>query len=196
MDKIGTREERDAARPECIWPSFTAGNITRGLLYVDLEVHQHVHFRSSISPAPIFISQTLFLALTRLHADPPKNYLPPSCNIETSQSEMANSQYEYVKSFETNDSLLPNTYLVVRIDGHAFHRFTTLHHFSKPNDLKGIHLMSHAAKQVMAAMEGTCVCAYGISDEFSFVFKRSYSSYNRRASYFSPTVLYWFRRLD
>lgn len=35
---------------------------------------------------------------------------------------MAKSRFEYVRLYERDDSLLPNTFLVVRIDGHAFHR--------------------------------------------------------------------------
>jgi len=35
---------------------------------------------------------------------------------------MAGSKYAYVKNFELADNLLPNTFLVVRIDGHGFHR--------------------------------------------------------------------------
>ena len=36
---------------------------------------------------------------------------------------MAKSKYEYVKAFETDDQLLPNTFLVVRIDGRSFHKY-------------------------------------------------------------------------
>jgi tRNA(His) guanylyltransferase len=36
---------------------------------------------------------------------------------------MANSRFEYVRNFELPDSLLPATYLVVRIDGKGFHRY-------------------------------------------------------------------------
>lgn len=35
---------------------------------------------------------------------------------------MSNSKYEYVRSYEKPDGLLPNTYLLLRIDGHAFHK--------------------------------------------------------------------------
>jgi hypothetical protein len=35
---------------------------------------------------------------------------------------MAKSKYEYVKMFELDDSALPNTWMVVRIDGRAFHK--------------------------------------------------------------------------
>jgi hypothetical protein len=35
---------------------------------------------------------------------------------------MAKSHFEYVKSFELPDSVLPETYLVVRIDGRGFHK--------------------------------------------------------------------------
>eukprot|EP00268_Persea_americana_P047136 TRINITY_DN4886_c0_g1_i2.p2 TRINITY_DN4886_c0_g1~~TRINITY_DN4886_c0_g1_i2.p2 ORF type:complete len:107 (+),score=15.59 TRINITY_DN4886_c0_g1_i2:234-554(+) len=36
---------------------------------------------------------------------------------------MANNKYEYVKSFEPEDELMPLTWIVVRIDGHRFHSF-------------------------------------------------------------------------
>ena len=35
---------------------------------------------------------------------------------------MANSKYEYVKTFEQSTTLLPNTYMIVRIDGRGFHK--------------------------------------------------------------------------
>lgn len=35
---------------------------------------------------------------------------------------MAGTKYAYVKSFELPDPLLPGTFLVLRVDGHAFHR--------------------------------------------------------------------------
>jgi len=36
---------------------------------------------------------------------------------------MAKSQYEYVKGFEVDDSLLKNTWIVVRIDGKGFTKY-------------------------------------------------------------------------
>lgn len=36
---------------------------------------------------------------------------------------MAKSQFEYVRAFEEQDSSLPNTWMVVRLDGRGFHRF-------------------------------------------------------------------------
>jgi len=39
---------------------------------------------------------------------------------------MANSKYEYVKYFEQNDVLLPNTWIVVRIDGRGFHKLVSV----------------------------------------------------------------------
>ena len=35
---------------------------------------------------------------------------------------MANSKYEYVKTFEQSTTLLPATYVVVRLDGRGFHK--------------------------------------------------------------------------
>lgn len=36
------------------------------------------------------------------------------------------SRYEYVKSFERDDILLPNTWIVIRIDGRGFHKSVSL----------------------------------------------------------------------
>ena len=36
---------------------------------------------------------------------------------------MAKSKYEYVKNFETSDVLIPNVWIVVRVDGKAFTRY-------------------------------------------------------------------------
>jgi tRNA(His) guanylyltransferase len=36
---------------------------------------------------------------------------------------MANSKYEYVKDFEREETLLRNTWVVVRIDGRGFHKY-------------------------------------------------------------------------
>ena len=71
---------------------------------------------------------------------------------------MAKSRYEYVKDFETDDALLPNTWVVARVDGRGFHkyaefcvcaslhhnvRFCDLHGFAKPNDMRAIGLCSN-----------------------------------------------------
>lgn len=50
---------------------------------------------------------------------------------------MANSKFDYVRNFEQTDSILPNCWIVVRIDGKAFHKFTQKHEFNKPNDDNG-----------------------------------------------------------
>ena len=35
---------------------------------------------------------------------------------------MAGSRFAYVRNFELPDPLLPDTYIVLRVDGHSFHR--------------------------------------------------------------------------
>ncbi|KAL4473667.1 hypothetical protein ABPG74_022531 [Tetrahymena malaccensis] len=92
---------------------------------------------------------------------------------------MACSQYEYVKKFETYQTLLPNTYIVVRIDGKGFTKFTANHNFEKPNDKRGLDLMNKAAESVMETFN-EIMLAYGQSDEFSFVFKKDAELYQRR----------------
>lgn len=105
-----------------------------------------------------------------------------SCYRHVSSSPaMANSKFEYVRAFETDDRCLPNTWIVVRIDGKGFHKFSEKHEFVKPNDKRALDLMVKAAGRVMCEFKEVCV-AYGQSDEFSFVFRRDSEMYKRRAS--------------
>jgi tRNA(His) guanylyltransferase len=57
---------------------------------------------------------------------------------------------------------LKNTWIIVRIDGHGFHRFTSEHGFEKPNDPRGLHLANYAAERVMKEMQDL-VLAYGMT---------------------------------
>lgn len=101
---------------------------------------------------------------------------------------MAKSKFEYVKQFETEDKLLPNCWIVVRIDGKGFHRFSDVHNYIKPNDDRSLTLMSKAAETVMTEFKDI-VLAYGQSDEYSFVFKKNTNVYNRRASKLATNVV-------
>nr|XP_019563226.2 probable tRNA(His) guanylyltransferase [Aedes albopictus] len=96
-----------------------------------------------------------------------------------SVSKMAKSRFEYVKSFEQSDTLLKNCWIVVRVDGKGFHKFCDVHGFDKPNDRRGLNLMSLAAVNVMLEFN-EIVVGYGQSDEYSFVFKRDSTVYERR----------------
>ncbi|KAF8243785.1 putative tRNAHis guanylyltransferase [Wilcoxina mikolae CBS 423.85] len=95
---------------------------------------------------------------------------------------MANSKYEYVRQFEKSDNLLPNTWIVVRLDGRAFHKFTARHNFTKPNDLRALNLMNAVATAVATEIP-EIVFAYGVSDEFSFVLRRNTDLFERRERY-------------
>ncbi|KAF7960876.1 hypothetical protein EAE96_000548 [Botrytis aclada] len=101
---------------------------------------------------------------------------------------MANSKYEYVKAFEQPDLLIPNTWIVVRIDGRGFHKFSDKHAFEKPNDRRALDLMNAAAKAVMMELPDI-VIAYGISDEYSFVFHKSCVLFERRSSKLVTTIV-------
>ncbi|KAH9955893.1 Thg1 C terminal domain-containing protein [Russula dissimulans] len=94
---------------------------------------------------------------------------------------MANSRYAYVRDFELPDSLLPGTFILVRVDGHAFQKFTDVHGFVKPNDVRGLELMDHAAISLME-QHPDIMLAFGQSDEYSFLFPKTAKLYNRRRS--------------
>lgn len=93
---------------------------------------------------------------------------------------MANSKYEYVRNFESEDKMLPNCWIVVRIDGRSFHKFSQKHNFQKPNDIRALSLMNRAAVAVMEEFKDISI-AYGQSDEYSFVLRKDSTLYNRRS---------------
>lgn len=124
---------------------------------------------------------------------------------------MAKSKFEYVKLFERPDALLPNTWIVVRLDGRSFTRFTTEHGFAKPNDAAGLRLMADSARHVMREIAdiamsygevglklGLGVCrsrrrAHGTaapqSDEFSFLIPPHSELYQRRESKLTSSIV-------
>lgn len=93
---------------------------------------------------------------------------------------MAKSRFEYVRQFEKSDILLPECYIVVRIDGKKFHEFSAHYEFAKPNDTRALKLMSAAAKNVVLNYKNEIIVAYGESDEYSFILKKETTLYNRR----------------
>uniref|UniRef100_A0A182MUZ3 Probable tRNA(His) guanylyltransferase n=1 Tax=Anopheles culicifacies TaxID=139723 RepID=A0A182MUZ3_9DIPT len=115
---------------------------------------------------------------------------------------MALSRFEYVKQFEEEEKLLPNCWIVVRIDGKGFHRFCNVHSFTKPNDLDALQLMNFAGMTVMQEFNEIAI-GYGQSDEYSFVFRREASVYQRRrdklvsyvASLFTSAYMFHWKRI-
>ncbi|KIW37664.1 hypothetical protein, variant [Exophiala oligosperma] len=101
---------------------------------------------------------------------------------------MANSKYEYVRNFERDEHLLPNTWIVVRIDGRGFHRFSDHYGFQKPNDVRALDVMNSAARHVVKTLPDI-VMAYGVSDEYSFVFHKSTTLFERRNAKLVSTVV-------
>lgn len=58
-------------------------------------------------------------------------------------------------------------------------RFASKYSWEKPNDRRALDLMNDAAKAVVTEMPDLVV-AYGISDEYSFVFHKTCSLFERR----------------
>lgn len=92
---------------------------------------------------------------------------------------MANSRYQYVKSFERENYLLPDTYIVIRVDGKGFHKFSEHYSFDKPNDVRALNVMNRAALHVCQTYPDILL-AYGDSDEYLFLLRRKTSLFERR----------------
>ncbi|MED6219231.1 hypothetical protein PIB30_033937 [Stylosanthes scabra] len=94
---------------------------------------------------------------------------------------MANSKYEYVKNFELEDEVKFPNFIVVRINGHNFSNFSRLHQLQKPYDENVLNLINSCAVSELEEY-ADIVLAYGFSDEYTFVFKKTSKFYDRRAS--------------
>ncbi|TRX94937.1 hypothetical protein FHL15_004022 [Xylaria flabelliformis] len=94
--------------------------------------------------------------------------------------------FEYVKQFEQSDSLLPNTWIVIRIDGRGFTKLCAKYKFEKPNDRRALDLMNAAAKAVMTELPDITI-AYGVSDEYSKLITTIASTFTSYYIHFWPT---------
>ncbi|KAK5702700.1 tRNA-His guanylyltransferase [Elasticomyces elasticus] len=100
---------------------------------------------------------------------------------------MANSEFGYVRDFEQSDVLPPSNWIVVRVDGRGFSKFSKKYSFQKPNDRRALDLMNAAATEVVRSF-GDVAIAYGQSDEYSFIFHESTSLFERRAAKLATSV--------
>lgn len=113
------------------------------------------------------------------------------CFSSGGSGRMALSRFEYVKKFEQGDELLRGCWIVVRIDGKGFHKFSDKHDFTKPNDKRALDLMNASAKHVMNEFSDIIIC-YGQSDEYSFVIRRTADLYRRRSAKITTNVVSMF----
>ena len=96
-----------------------------------------------------------------------------------------------MKNFEDNQQVIPQVYIVVRIDGRGFTKFCDLHEFEKPNDYKAVDVMNQAAEYVVGKFEDIFL-AYGQSDEYSFAFTKDCQLFERRREKIVSTVVSMF----
>lgn len=109
-------------------------------------------------------------------------------------------KYDYLKKFQKKEQCLPNSWIVVRLDGKGFTGFTDMHNFKKPNDLRALELMNRAAAHVMEKVQDICL-AFGQSDEYSFVFRKDTELHDRNMyaittvvnSLFSSAYVYYWK---
>ncbi len=92
---------------------------------------------------------------------------------------MANSRFEYVRTFERENILLPRTHIIIRVDGRGFHKFSSTYEFQKPNDSKALNVMNLSAQALMRNIPDIMM-AYGDSDEYSFLLAKNCDLFERR----------------
>ncbi len=103
-----------------------------------------------------------------------------TCHIENAR------KFNLVKEkFEVFNKLLPETYIIVCLDGVNFKKFCTVNSFEKPVDLRNVNLMNSCALKLMKQYSNDIVCAYGFSDEFNFILKPNSEILRRNSKYFT-----------
>lgn len=86
----------------------------------------------------------------------------------------------HIKSlYEMSIKMLPQTYIVIRLDGKNFKNFTQKYKFNKPIDQSHVNLMNNCALKLFENYKNDLLLAYGYSDEFSFAFHKETNLYNR-----------------
>ncbi|XP_041998461.1 tRNA(His) guanylyltransferase 2-like isoform X1 [Salvia splendens] len=101
---------------------------------------------------------------------------------------MANSKYEYVKSFEVQDVIMPPYTIIIYVHARDFCRFSEVHEFEKPNDVKALELMNECAIAVMEQFPDV-IFSYGCAGEHSFIFQKKTKFYERRSSKISSVIV-------
>eukprot|EP00371_Babesia_bovis_P001778 XP_001610425.1 tRNA-His guanylyltransferase [Babesia bovis T2Bo] len=96
---------------------------------------------------------------------------------------MANTRFSYVKHFEQDTILLPESWPVVRVDGRGFTKFSKLHEFRKPNEPLALGVMNAAAAHVMSTFDDI-VLAYGHSDEYRKILSSVVSAFSSAFSFY------------
>jgi tRNA(His) guanylyltransferase len=92
---------------------------------------------------------------------------------------MVNSRFEYVKDFEREERLLPDTFIVAEVLATQFDVFCSNLPLSIPFDDRLIRLFAAAARETMESFTDIEL-SFGFGASVSFVFRRSSAVFNRR----------------
>lgn len=130
--------------------------------------------------------------LTKLNRLEKSNSVRSFTNLRFIKEErMANSRFEYIRQNEDylNKVLLSDCYTVIRVDGSKFHHFSAVHQYVKPNDKRALDLMNESALFVMKSYFPNIMCAYGQSDEYSFILSKKSNLFNRRLNKLNSMIV-------
>lgn len=105
-----------------------------------------------------------------------------------------------MKSYEkiADYQLMPNTYIVTRLDGRAFSKFTKAIGFKKPFDLDFVEAMKNATKRLIQSTHASL--GYTQSDEVTLIFKPERERFSNRVEKLCSTLasemtLYFYQEL-
>ncbi|GJU66125.1 tRNA(His) guanylyltransferase 1-like protein isoform X1 [Tanacetum coccineum] len=102
---------------------------------------------------------------------------------------------EHLNLWRVENRMKQDGWIVVRIDGCRFSRFTKVHEFKKPFDQQAAELMNSCAMAVFEEFKDIIVYGYGQSDEYSFVLEKNTQLYQGRASKLVSAVCSVFNKI-
>lgn len=102
--------------------------------------------------------------------------------LSRSKSSTAPRKFESFKEkYELNSKLLHGAFIVICLDGVNFKKLCQINSFNKPVDQRNVNLMNSTALKLFKNFESNILCAYGFSDEFSFVLKPDSDLFKRNS---------------
>ncbi len=91
--------------------------------------------------------------------------------------------------YELKNVFIPQTFIVIRLDGNHYKHLSQFYEFHKPNDQPHINLMNQCALDIFKLFKPDMKICYAFSDECNFAFEQTLDLYNRELKW---ALAFWF----
>jgi tRNA(His) guanylyltransferase len=86
---------------------------------------------------------------------------------------------EIKSMYQLDKTLMPETFIILKLDGRKFKKFCEYYNFWKPNDQLHVNLMNKCSMEIFKKYKYDALLSYSFSDEFNLAFSKKTDLYNR-----------------